>query len=267
MARSGADRWGEFTVDSQLGDWSVASCDDPPVEVSVRIEQIEGKPEVVGLRIGHTGQVFERLTAPLILTAALIHTLPVGRLKAAALAHGPGFYAVPVGTPGKGPVPLPDSRFQEVADIYKRADAAGSPPLAAIATAYGLSRPGARRYVRLARERGFLAWPTRKGVAGASAAESPYAGDRWARERRTKAPRTAIGQVGADQVSRFEQQVQEAALPAAPGVCRRDDIGAPWDFGTPTAAKGVAARLRRRHPEWLYVKQRGSYVVAKAKRR
>ena len=196
MGGTGGDRWGEFTVTHPEGDWVQAMCYDPPVDVALRIEMVGGRLEVVGLHVGPPGsrpagqmasevadvlEILGRLgpdgkpRPPVILSAALVRALPIGRLKAAALAHGSGFSAPPVGVPGKGPAPLPASRFEEVAAIYRRhLQEGGSRPVVAVATAYGIGKPGARRYISEARKRGLLGYPTDKGMAGDTASESPY---------------------------------------------------------------------------------------------
>ncbi|MGA9774567.1 MAG: DUF6214 family protein [Candidatus Dormiibacterota bacterium] len=197
MAESGGDRWGEFTLTHWMGNWAQVSCDQPPVDLGVKIESVDGAPQVVGLYIGHLGsqpvegvpsevrELFAMLSKvdmdtgqpwpQVVLTANLLRSLPIGAIKRAALAHRRrGFGLAPVGSPGKGPAPLPDARFQEAADIYRAAVKVGESPILAVQTAYGLKRAGARRYIRIARDRGFLGWHSKSGVAGFEAESAPY---------------------------------------------------------------------------------------------
>jgi hypothetical protein len=62
-----------------------------------------------------------------------------------------------------------------VAEVYKSAVEHRNPPLTAIQEHCRVSRPAAAKYVKSARQRGFLGWPERAGIAGYDAPESPFA--------------------------------------------------------------------------------------------
>ena len=68
---------------------------------------------------------------------------------------------------------LPPQHFEEVAQVYRRALELGKSPLRAVEQAFHVSRPGASKYVRQARERGLLGYPSGPGVAGANPPASP----------------------------------------------------------------------------------------------
>jgi len=192
------DRWGEFGITCWAGDWALASCDEPALDVAILIRPLDGVPQVLGLQVGPPGSLdtggrlpegvgegLRQLSGlgpdgnpwpPVVLSSDLWRSLPVARLKAAALAHRRRLFSfTPVGEPAKGPAPLPAARFEQVAEIYEQAAAAGLSPISAVMSAYpGLSRGGARRYIRIARERGLLGWPTKGGIAGFESPKPPY---------------------------------------------------------------------------------------------
>ena len=68
----------------------------------------------------------------------------------------------------------PDEHYRQVAEVYKSAVEHREPPLQAIQEQWHVSRPAAAKYVKGARERGFLGWPERAGLAGYDAPESPF---------------------------------------------------------------------------------------------
>jgi transposase-like protein len=63
-----------------------------------------------------------------------------------------------------------DDHYQAVAEAYRGAPDA---PLKTIGQRWGVSRATASKWVREARDREHLGYPTRRGVAGATAAKSP----------------------------------------------------------------------------------------------
>lgn len=199
MNTSGRDRWGAFAVLHWSGDWAVVHCDEPAIDLALLIRPVDGVPEILGVQIGPPGSLHAddgRLPAgmgdflaklaslgpdgkpwpPVVLSSDLWRSLPLGRIKAAALGHRRRLFSfTPVGAPAKGPAPLPPERFEQVASVYRQAVEVGESPIEAVMQAFpGLSRGGARRYIRLARERGCLGWPARGGVAGYENAKPPY---------------------------------------------------------------------------------------------
>ncbi|TVZ06319.1 hypothetical protein EAS64_02500 [Trebonia kvetii] len=60
----------------------------------------------------------------------------------------------------------PDEHYRQVAEVYKAAVDRRLPPLKAIQAQWNVSRADAAKYVKRARELGFLGWPERRGVPG-----------------------------------------------------------------------------------------------------
>lgn len=168
--------------------------------VEVALADIDGAPEIVGLRLDIDPRFYaveDRQVADLPaserrrwaldrraaqgqstrgLNNAVLRRLPMEALRRAAAAYVAGQspwdeLGREVANPrGKR---LPEQHFEQVAQVYRRALALGKPPLRAVEQAFHVSRPGASKYVRQARERGLLGYPTRRGVPGADAATSP----------------------------------------------------------------------------------------------
>jgi hypothetical protein len=78
--------------------------------------------------------------------------------------------------PGSSEARRPDSDddWRRLAELYRRAVAGGSPPSQAIAAEFGVTRATARKWVQMARQRGFLgaAVGRRSGEAGFSDREA-----------------------------------------------------------------------------------------------
>jgi hypothetical protein len=83
----------------------------------------------------------------------------------------------------------PDEHYQRVADEYRAALARRDPPVEAIRERWEVGRAMASRYVAEARQRGYLDYPSRVGVAGIGSAKSPVkkkAAPKKARQRTKK---------------------------------------------------------------------------------
>lgn len=121
-------------------------------------------------------------------TTDRLRRLPLAELRAAAAAHVAGddpwahFQALEHQR-GK---PLTVAHFRQVANIYRGAVGRGEAPLRAIEHVFGVSRPGASKYVSGARKLGLLGYPAKPGVAGADCAESPIRPRTSMRKRRRK---------------------------------------------------------------------------------
>ena len=112
-----------------------------------------------------------------VITAERLRTIPFAELRAAVAARMVGddaFGAFEKVARERGKA-LPDEHFQQVAAVYRAAVERRASPLKEIQAQWQVSRPAAAKYVRRARELGFLGWPERAGVAGYDAAESPFA--------------------------------------------------------------------------------------------
>lgn len=182
--------WGHLEAVPRGDGWVRLISDPPRVDLEVKVATIGGRPELVGLRLdvpsterglfhdprtGLTSLAPTTTTAmlaeegyggPVAITKILLRDLPLKAIKVAALSVNPYLFEPhPVAaTRGRGPAPLPDSRFQQVAAIYKTAVDHAESPIRAIQNAYGLSWSGARRYAQVAEDRGFLGRPTRRGM-------------------------------------------------------------------------------------------------------
>lgn len=174
----------------------------PPLQVLVKIAEVDGLPQVEALRVepqietmvrGKTAFSFLGVPGPdpkpVAITSRLLRALPLGAVREKALGQTALSVTLgPIGPPSQGPQPVPLAKLEQVAAIYRDAVDHGSrKPLSAIGDALGVKRSTAAKYVRLARERGLMGWPSRDGKPGYSEPESPSAmrdrlRERWARE-------------------------------------------------------------------------------------
>ncbi|MEU1761189.1 hypothetical protein [Micromonospora sp. NPDC005652] len=127
-----------------------------PWRVQLTWRQVDGVPECVGL-ILLSDNPDDRITD------SLLRKLQVSRLIAADRAQ---LAAHPA--PGAGLSTSKRQRYERAAGIYRRALAAGEPPVKAVAAAEGLSQAGASALVVRVRQAGFLP-PTSSGVASGGA--------------------------------------------------------------------------------------------------
>ena len=168
--------------------------------VEVAMAKVDGLPEIVALRMDVRPMwveeselyVFDMTpeeqrqwvidNAPpgsasaAVITAELLRSLPLAEMRAAVAARMAGddaFDAFGKVARERGKA-WPDEHYRQVAEVYKSAVEHREPPLQAIQDQWHVSRPAAAKYVRGARERGFLGWPERAGIAGYDAAESPF---------------------------------------------------------------------------------------------
>lgn len=152
--------------------------------VSVRVETVDGRPEITGLRIE---QASDRVA---VVTADRLRRLPLRMLREVASVISEGARSTDgrasadavsdayLGTrieraPGE---PWPRAHYEFIAQAYRHAVQRGLPPLLEIQRMWGVSRAMASKYVAKARELGLLGYPARPGVAGADATTSPIAG-------------------------------------------------------------------------------------------
>jgi len=169
--------------------------------VEVAMARVDGLPEIVGLRIDIRPMFVDEserhvLEMPAqqqrqwavdnappgkaseaVITAERLRAIPFAELRAAVAARLAGddaFGAFEKVARERGKA-LPDEHFRQVAAVYQAAVERRAAPLKAIQEQWHVSRPAAAKYVRRARELGFLGWPDRAGVAGYDAAESPFA--------------------------------------------------------------------------------------------
>lgn len=167
--------------------------------VRVALAMIQGRPEIVGLHIDAMPTFVseadkhvldwpadqqrqwtidtspERAALMAVITAERLRSLPLAELRAAAaarLAGGDPFGAFRKVARQRGKA-LPDEHYQQVAQVYRSAVERRQSPLRAIESFWQVSHPAAAKYVRRARELGFLGWPERPGIAGYEAARSP----------------------------------------------------------------------------------------------
>ncbi|HUY45911.1 MAG TPA: hypothetical protein VMV92_09325 [Streptosporangiaceae bacterium] len=168
--------------------------------VEVAMAKVDGSPEIVGLRIDVRPMFVDEselhvldMTAEqqrqwaidngphgaapaAVITAERLRSLPLAELRAAVAARMAGddaFGAFEKVARERGKA-WPDEHYRQVAEVYKSAVEHRKPPLKAIQEHWHVTRPAAAKYVKGARERGFLGWPERAGVAGYDATESPF---------------------------------------------------------------------------------------------
>jgi hypothetical protein len=169
--------------------------------VDVAMAKVDGLPEIVGLRMdvrqawvtkeerdllaGMTADEERQwfidnashvLAARAVITAERLRSLPLAEMRAAVAARLAGddmFGAFGKVARERGKA-LPDEHYRQVAEVYKSAVEHRQSPLKAIKEQWQVSRPAAAKYVRGSRERGFLGWPERAGIAGYDATDSPF---------------------------------------------------------------------------------------------
>lgn len=168
--------------------------------VEVAMAKVDGLPEIVALRMDVRPMFVEESelyvfditpeeqrqwaidNAPpgsalaAVITAEMLRSLPLAEMRAAVAARMAGddaFDAFGKVARERGKA-WPDEHYRQVAEVYKSAVEHREPPLQAIQEHWRVSRPAAAKYVKGARERGFLGWPERTGIAGYHAAESPF---------------------------------------------------------------------------------------------
>jgi hypothetical protein len=168
--------------------------------VEVAMAKVGGLPEIVGLRMDVRPMFVEESelyvfdmttdeqrqwaidnatpgwTSAAVITAERLRALPLAEMRAAVAARLAGddvFGAFGKVARERGKA-LPDEHYRQVAGVYKSAVEHREPPLKAIQEHWHVSRPAAAKYVKGARERRFLGWPERAGIAGYDATESPF---------------------------------------------------------------------------------------------
>ena len=107
-------------------------------------------------------------------TAERLRRLPLAELRAAAAAQIAGsdaFGAFQQVARQRGEA-LPDEHFQQVAAVYRASVDRRLHPLREIQSTWHVSHAAAAKYVKGARQRGYLGWPERKGLAGYDAARA-----------------------------------------------------------------------------------------------
>ena len=181
------EHWGPAvaTVKGEDG-WVTVIFGRPELQVSVKIAEVDGLPQVEALLVepltetiyrGSTAFSFLGLPGPkpVAITSRLLRAVPLGVVREAALLQPPVSATLgPVGPPAQGPQPVPLTKLEQAAAIYRDAVDHGSrKPLLTIGDALGVKRSTAAKYVRLARDRGLMGWPRRDGEAGYSEPESP----------------------------------------------------------------------------------------------
>jgi hypothetical protein len=125
-----------------------------------------------------------------VITADRLRRIPFAELRAAAAAQLAGddpFDAFRKVSRQQGKA-LPDEHYQQVAEVYKAAVDRRQAPLKAVEDHWNVSRAGAAKYVKRARELGFLGWPERRGVPGYASTRSPIKKDTSATALAARSP-------------------------------------------------------------------------------
>jgi len=181
-----------WTERGAWGPWLSLPFEGLPWSISVRVAEVGGFPQIVCLKlevgmVKGQGQIsWDPSSDHLIwagprdmdptITTDLLRQLPLRQLRAAAIAR---FYE-PHGLDWLEPFKLerpsggwPTEHYRDVAVVYRSAHDA---PLVAIRQKWNVSRAAASKWVAKARELGYLGYPIRPGVAGATENESPIKG-------------------------------------------------------------------------------------------
>lgn len=189
--------------------------DQPPLLVGVEVRDVQGVPQVVAVSIRSQGwryarnmqlrsdftpqqqrwlrEQFARLAnsdpEPEVISSELLRALPLRELKNAVLAHRRGESGLDVldGSRSVGRERKSPEHYREVSRLYEWAVKAGLPTHQTIAEHFSVGKEAAHKYIKKARELGFLAYPAKPGVVGASEPVSPIA--RPARRSKTNKKR------------------------------------------------------------------------------
>ena len=147
------------------GDW--------PWDVRVKVHLVDGVPQITSLHIDQRQRTrFTRAASPdeAVITHDWLRRLPLRHMARIAATGGDldAVTALAYEELGEWPSgkPRPGDHYRQVATSYREAAAAGSPPLQAVMKRWGVSRAGASKWVRIARDRKLLGEPPRPGVAG-----------------------------------------------------------------------------------------------------
>ncbi len=200
LTDSDSDRWGApGAVADHRDGWVSVDFPEQNLTVSVRTGEVDGLPQVVGLRVeqscqvpGDAPQVLQDFAAhlnalvareggllPTAITPRKLRALPLGQVRETALRHRPGLFSAGApdwGAPSRGPQPVPLAKLERVAEIYRDSVDHGQKPIPAICQEVGIKRKTALSYVRRARDRGLLGWPLRAGKPGYRSDRSPWGG-------------------------------------------------------------------------------------------
>jgi hypothetical protein len=153
--------------------WVVIHLPELPWDPVVQIAEINGAPEIIGLRLEPRTE-----DSSTKIRAEDLRALPMEKLRNVAFdARRMDLRKVARSLRRVEKLPgnrLPDALYPQVAEIYEAAVTSGQNPLPTIADFYGVSRAAAAKYVNEARKRGFLRYPARRGVAGSTQRSSPY---------------------------------------------------------------------------------------------
>jgi hypothetical protein len=154
------------------------SLSEFPWDIRVRVENIDGVPHLTGLHLDWEGPIAAQRGRPwpappaaAIVTSDRLRRLPLRTLVdlAAAVEAGNIDTAVTALNKHADTWPQgrarPDEHFEEVAAVYRAAIQNRRPPLKDIQTRWKISRAMASKYVRRARQLGYLG-AAKTGVAG-----------------------------------------------------------------------------------------------------
>jgi hypothetical protein len=173
------------------GQWIYVVPSDGAWRYQVRLEDVDGVPQITGLhlerrdrggvdlkKVGNELRPIPAASpAEAVITSRALQAVPLTFLARVAAAHRAGNQPTVrdalAGFRGGRPKVLPDEHFEAVAQVYLSALQRREPPLKAVGTHFGVKRAMASRYVQRARELQFLGWPEKHGVAGASRPDSP----------------------------------------------------------------------------------------------
>lgn len=148
---------------------------DGPWMLQIYFQDIDGRPECVGLKLSSMATADENREVPpplqmpamgIPLTPGLIRELKLGeQIRDAQASMGFGLNGVaPAASRPPGMRDSTYRRLQEAADVYRAAFAAGGKPTTAVAGHFGLTVGGASNLVSRARELGLLP-PTSQGAS------------------------------------------------------------------------------------------------------
>ncbi len=176
----GSIRYSE--VDGIPEPWVHVDLPDLPWVVGVRTATIAGAIRIIGVtlepRLDDEGApIGDFRSRDLIVSAEALRTLPLRRIQDVVRAHRQedGMAVIEAmgrveRQPGK---PWGDDHYRRVADVYETAVKVGRSPLEAVKTRWTVSRSMASKYIREARERGFLPWPSKPGQQSSAEDVSP----------------------------------------------------------------------------------------------
>jgi hypothetical protein len=179
---------GPTDEERSTGEWVPIPLPELPWAIEAQGEVVAGRLRVVGMAMRPRKDSTEFVDDDCVISADALRALPLRRIT----EHLAGMVTAEIGIPVDQPGPhgrWDDEHFRKVASAYETAVEAGLAPLPVIQGYWSVSRTAASRWVRIARDRGYLGSAEELRVASATAKSTPK--KRSGAPSETKTPKAA----------------------------------------------------------------------------